>query len=57
MRWSHQLLCRDKIFMVMQLVTGGDLFDRVVAHGPMKASRSWRAKVALVQITLLLGVH
>lgn len=43
--------------MVMQLVTGGDLFDRVVAHGPMKASRSWRAEVALVQITLLLRLH
>ena len=30
---------RDKIFMVLELVTGGELFDKVVAEGPMKVGR------------------
>jgi hypothetical protein len=31
---------RDKIFMVLELVTGGELFDKVVAEGPMKVRRN-----------------
>lgn len=27
---------KDKIFMVMELVTGGDLFDKIAVEGPMK---------------------
>ena len=27
---------RDKIYMVLELVTGGELFDHVVANGPIK---------------------
>ena len=27
---------REKIFMAMELVTGGDLFDKIAAEGPMK---------------------
>jgi hypothetical protein len=34
---------KDCIFMVLELVTGGELFDKIVAEGPMKASsRCWR---------------
>lgn len=35
---------RDKIFMVMELVTGGELFDKIVAEGPMKASAGQRGR-------------
>ena len=31
---------REKIFMVLELVTGGELFDKVVAEGPMKVRRN-----------------
>ena len=29
---------RDKIYVVTELVAGGELFDKIVAEGPMKAS-------------------
>ena len=31
---------KDKIFMVMELVTGGDLFDKIAVEGPMKEHRA-----------------
>lgn len=38
---------KDKIFMVMELVTGGDLFDKVASEGPM---REKEAKALFCQI-------
>ena len=34
---------RDKIFMVLELVTGGELFDKIVAEGPMKVGQQHSA--------------
>ena len=35
----HEVMSsKDKIFMVMELVTGGDLFDRIAVQGPLKES-------------------
>ena len=35
----HEVMSsKDKIFMVMELVTGGDLFDRIAVQGPFKES-------------------
>ena len=33
---------KDKIFMVMELVTGGDLFDKIAVEGPMKEREAKR---------------
>lgn len=33
----HEIMSsRDKIFLVMELVTGGDLFDKIAVQGPLK---------------------
>ncbi len=32
------LASREQIFMVMELVPGGELFDKIVAEGPMSVS-------------------
>lgn len=36
---------KTKIYMVMELVAGGELFDKVVGDGPMpvSGSRGWAA--------------
>lgn len=38
---------KDKIFMVMELVTGGDLFDKIAVEGPLKEPA---AKTLFVQL-------
>ncbi|KAL4536083.1 hypothetical protein Ndes2437B_g05516 [Nannochloris sp. 'desiccata'] len=43
---------KDKIFMVMELVTGGDLFDKIAVEGPMKEPA---AKTIFIQ--LLSALH
>jgi len=43
---------KDKIFMAMELVTGGDLFDKIAVEGPMKEPA---AKTLFVQ--LLSALH
>ena len=51
---------RDKIFMAMELVTGGDLFDKIATEGPMKEPA---ARVIFAQLLSALsychahGVH
>ena len=32
---------KTKIYMVMELVAGGELFDKVVGDGPMPVSGAW----------------
>eukprot|EP00889_Picochlorum_renovo_P000279 jgi/Picre1/27309/NNA_000278.t1 len=44
----HEVMSsKDKIFMVMELVTGGDLFDKIAIQGPFKEDE---AKVMFTQI-------
>ena len=44
------LASRQQIFMVMELVPGGELFDKIIAEGPMSVSTimqvSWQNQVA-----------
>lgn len=30
---------KDKIYMVMEFMSGGELFDKIVADGPLEVSR------------------
>lgn len=43
---------KEKIYMVMELVTGGDLFDKIAAEGPMKEGP---ARVLFSQLLSALG--
>lgn len=44
----HEVMSsKDKIFMVMELVTGGDLFDKIAIQGPFKENEG---KVMFTQI-------
>lgn len=43
---------KDKIYMVMELVTGGDLFDKIAAEGPMKEPA---ARTLFSQLLAALG--
>ena len=35
---------KDKIYMVMEFMPGGELFDKIVAEGPMEARASSRVR-------------
>ena len=42
---------KDKIYMVMEFMSGGELFDKIVADGPLEVSSSlspptWRLHAA-----------
>ena len=34
---------KDKIYMVMEFMSGGELFDKIVADGPLEVSHSFAA--------------
>ena len=56
---------KDKIYMVMEFMPGGELFDKIVADGPMEASyflyppysRSWRLVAQSPPACLFMGLH
>ena len=43
---------RNSIFLVLELVPGGELFDHILEHGPMKVGRP---TMAFNAVSFLLG--
>ena len=45
------LASRQQIFMIMELVPGGELFDKIIAEGPMSVSTAGHALLQTGQLT------
>lgn len=51
------LASRQHIFMVMELVPGGELFDKIVAEGPMSVSIQGHTPACTLPALPGLAVH